>query len=280
MSTTSTRKCESCGRVNAFRPRWEQVETCEGCGSWSYVGPLDIDGATLYGREYFHGDEYANYEAHGNVHALNFRRKIDRLKDFAPGCLESVVDLGCAYGFFLEQARVHGGKRIVGFDVGEDAVSSCVAKGFEAHQIRQEGLPADLGFKPTLVTLWDTYEHIPEPSKTLQAVANWQKGTEGLIAITTIDAGSGVARRRGKDWRQFHPPTHLHYPTREALRTHLEDLGYAVVHHGSFGYYRALEQYLAVLPPLKKLVGSGSLARMPLYLNLYDIQFIVGKRRV
>lgn len=275
-------KCESCNTLPGhFAPLWKDVVRCAACGSWSFVGPVEESADALYDHDYFHGKEYVDYAEHKDAHALNFSRKLNALRKASPrGTIESVVDVGCAYGFFLEQCRRAEIPRIVGFDVGQDTVASCKRAGFDARQIPTGELPSEIGFKPDVVTLWDTFEHIMHPSKTLHTISRWQEGTQGLLAITTIDSSSLVARLRGTSWRQFHPPTHVHYPTRAALRMHLEGLGYDVVHHGSFGYYRAFEQYLSVLPPLKALFrGNARINHLPVYLNLHDIQFIVGRKR-
>jgi hypothetical protein len=88
-----------------------------------------------------------------------------------------------------------------------------------------------------------------------------------------------VARRRGASWRQYHPPTHLNYPTRESFRRLFAKRNLQIVHHQSFGYYRPLAEYVrAVLPRQhhRHLPVSGALWMLPVYLNLFDIQVVVG----
>src|SRR6266511_2886800 len=99
------------------------------------------------------------------------------------------------------------------------------------------------------------------------------------VAISTVDAASLVARARRTRWRQFHPPTHLHYPTRRSFELFFASRGLRVAHHGSFVDYRPLLEYaraLGVRP--RRARGPGLPWSIPLYLNLGDIQLVVGRR--
>jgi hypothetical protein len=96
-----------------------------------------------------------------------------------------------------------------------------------------------------------------------------------LVAVTTVDASSVVARVRGRTWRQYHPPTHLNYPTRESLRRFFEPRGFRVVWQRAFGYYRPLREYLRALG---LRCGPASVWDLPIFLDLRDTQLVIARR--
>lgn len=271
--------CQNCG---ARAPSWAErfpgsgsgFMTCGACGSFSYFGPVDKPPADLYGRAYFETDEYLDYEAHAKVHALNFRRKLALIGRFVNGPMK-LFELGCAYGFFLEQALKGGAEEAYGVDVSPEVV----AKARERVGAGRVGLASE-GRMPSkgvnCLVAWDVWEHLPEPFEQFSSCcAGLEKGA--VVAISTVDSSALAARLRGKKWRQIHPPTHLHYPTRLALKNVFESLGLDVVHHRSFGYYRALQMYGSALG--LRLSEPKGLASLPVYLNLYDIQMVIGRKR-
>jgi hypothetical protein len=69
----------------------------------------------LYGAGYFQGEEYADYLGDGPAHAVNFSRRLQRIEAVA-GKIESLYEIGCAYGLWLDTARAKG-IRAAGIDI-------------------------------------------------------------------------------------------------------------------------------------------------------------------
>jgi hypothetical protein len=77
------------------------IVKCPNCGLVFYAGaavPKDV-----YTSEYFTGGEYADYVAAKPITQYNFRRRIAELARLVPA--GDLLEIGSAYGFFLELAR-------------------------------------------------------------------------------------------------------------------------------------------------------------------------------
>jgi SAM-dependent methyltransferase len=266
--------CNNCGEFSEFIQMWLDVKVCGLCKGWEFSGDVSVDALELYDQDYFSGNEYLNYKQHLHIHVKNFRRKLNIIAKYLVKNPEHLVDVGCAYGYFLGVAKEYfPGIKAIGFDVHPDVIAEAVKFGNDCRVI-DGTVPNQLEFEPDVVTLWDAFEHIPAAAETLAALSAWQK-KGGILAVSTLDSGALVPGFRGRAWRQFHPPTHLHYPTRTSMEILFNRNGYKILHHQSFGYFRALEQYL----PLLKLYLPRQIAVFPIYLNLFDIQLVIGIKR-
>ncbi len=229
---SAERRCEICGTLAPallFEKNGFSIVRCNGCGL-IYVGDVpDAEELTrLYDLGYWEdpaGPGYGGYEAAEGRKRHHFRTLIDELDRLrAPGDL---LDVGSAYGFFLDEARTCGW-RVCGVEPSEHA---------RAHAIDRLGLHVlpgplvDLAPQPEsldAVTLWDVVEHLPDPRRTLECVyARLRPG--GVLAVSTGDVGSVTARLHGRDWSLMTPPWHQFYFSRRTLRLLLEDIGFAVI---------------------------------------------------
>ena len=99
-----------------------------------------------------------------------------------------------------------------------------------------------------------------------------------MVSISTVDSGALVPRLKGKKWRQFHPPTHLNYPTKKSFDIYFKTVGFRVISNTAFGYYRPLADYLSLLIKTEWLNKLPFLFKIPLLVNLFDIQMVVARR--
>lgn len=258
------------------------------CATCSHMwADLSIDAdaiSRLYQRSYFFGDEYSDYLADRRIIEKNFAGRLQTLRRFLTKAHTRLFEIGCAYGLFLNAARPNF-DTAEGIDISDDAVRYARD---EFHLAVSQGdlLDADLsGRQFDVVCMWDTIEHLARPRKYLEAVAP-HMAAGALVAITTGDIGSLNARFQKGRWRMIHPPTHLHYFTRQSLIRLLDRCGFDVVHVEHCGVYRSLSGMLHNLATLRwkqPRLGEWFQRTMPkgldLYLNLYDIMYIVAKRR-
>ena len=135
-----------------------------------------------------------------------------------------------------------------------------------------------------VVCLWDPIEHLERPHAYVEELARILP-PGGIVALTTGDIGSVVARLRGVKWRQIHPPTHLHYFSRLTLTKLLQLRGFRVLYARSCGQYRTLDTmaYVTLVikhtrPLLYEQLNKTGLLRFSLYLNLYDIIYMIAER--
>jgi len=133
--------------------------------------------------------------------------------------------------------------------------------------------------------MWDTIEHLRAPNLYVEKIA--QHTDQGaLLAVTTADVASLNARVRGARWRMIHPPTHLHYFSSATLARLLERHGFEVIYNRYCGFYRSLGNVaynILVLrqqkPGLFKQLERTGLTKFGFYLNLYDIMYVIARRR-
>ncbi len=229
------RPCPVCG-VPGPAPLFEKdgfhVVRCASC-TLVFVGedPATIHFESLYGESYYRGGretagpsqgrtpecearrlpwtavfaDYTGQEAARRAHA---RRKLWWLRHVPPRLPSSgrLLDVGCAAGFFLTEARTH-------YDVQGVELSAWSS----AHARERFGLPVATGTLHDarlpadhfdIVTLWDVIEHVPDPVSLLAEAARVMKPGAQLV-LTTGDWGSAYAQKRGAEWHLMTPPWHL-----------------------------------------------------------------------
>jgi 2-polyprenyl-3-methyl-5-hydroxy-6-metoxy-1,4-benzoquinol methylase len=256
---------------------------CEACAFVTANLSLSNDELErLYTQSYFAGEEYRDYAAERPLIEKHFRLRLATLLNYVPDAeAKRLFEIGCAYGFFLSVAKDRFAS-VEGIDISRDAIAYAKnTPGVTAYA--GDFLDYELRSKVDVVCLWDTIEHLQHPHLYLEkAAANMNPG--GVIAITTGDIESLVARWRGPKWRQIHPPTHLHYFSKATLEKLLRKYGFAVRYVGSDGMYRSLDTMAYILlkrnrSGLYSILKRTGLLKRDLYLNLYDIVFVVAEKR-
>src|SRR5690242_7076018 len=124
-------RCPSCACVTAHQKLYSKnscdILRCAECG----LGRAEsggFDGRTYYTEDYFSGarrDGYADYRGSEPVLRREFARTVDYIRGFRRE--GRLLELGCAYGFFLEEARRFYDVR--GIEIADGAVSFCQARG-------------------------------------------------------------------------------------------------------------------------------------------------------
>jgi SAM-dependent methyltransferase len=214
----------------------------------------------------------------------HFRIRIKTLLRHVPeATTKSLFEIGCAYGFFLSVAREHF-KSVAGIDISRDA-ATYAAGTLKLPVTAGDFSEYEFGAKPDVICLWDTIEHLQRPDLYLEKSAR-HLPPGGIIALTTGDIGSLVARWRGHRWRQIHPPTHLHYFSKATLTRLLEKYGFRIRYCGYDGMFRNVDSmaYMILVlrnnqPSLYAALKRSGLLSWDLYLNLYDIMFVIAEKQ-
>jgi SAM-dependent methyltransferase len=277
--------CQACGASGRFAPWFPQaaIHRCGNCGHMTAdIG--GVDAASLYGAEYFAGGEYHDYEKDAEEFAANFRRNVRELRALVDG--GRLLEIGAAYGYFLKEARAAFAD-CRGIEISDAAASAARAAGFDVATGDVLAMDAPPGGPFDAVCMWDTIEHIDRAGDVYRRVASWLR-PGGVIAVTTGDAGSAVARLRGRRWRQIHPPTHIHYFSRTSLDALARTAGLAPERWSHPGYTRSYSSMAHNVFDRRGRLGRavasaitlGGVLDFPVYLNLYDICLHVARRPV
>lgn len=265
-------------------PRLSGLLSCNHCGFVTTDLDLSSDQLeALYSADYFHGAEYSNYLGEQPLIERHFRDRLRRLLQVLPDAGSSrLFEIGCAYGFFLNVARGHFAA-VEGIDISRNAVAHAV-QALRLTVSAGDYLQHDISDPVDVVCLWDTIEHLQHPHLYIER-ATRHLAAGGLLALTTGDIGSTVARIRGARWRQIHPPTHLHYFSRATITRLLNRYGFEVQYCGYEGMYRSLDTIAYIIlaikhdrPRLYTWLRKTGLLRLNLYLNLYDIMFVIARK--
>jgi len=254
------------------------IKKCNGCGLiYASIKPSDTQIEKIYGADYFMGRVYSDYIKEAAAHKRNFDRRIKELIKHVekPGETD-VFEIGSAYGFFLQTARMRF-RSVRGIDITTEGC--CYAR-------EMAGLDVTCGdFLKTVIEknkfgvfcMWDTIEHLKEPQLYIKKISeNIKRG--GILSLTTGDIGSAVAKISGKKWRIIHPPEHLYYFSRKTISGLLEKYGFRVEEIKYCGNYRSMRTILSAFPVIGRLCGKSEFFDMPVYINLYDIMHVIARK--
>jgi len=234
---------------------------------------------------YFFGYEYMDYLKEKTALQRNFLDRIKDLRKFFPG-RGKLFEIGSAYGFFLELAQKYW--QVKGIDLSADAYAYA-RKVLGVEVMCGDFLSCDIEDDYDIFCMWDTIEHLKYPHLYIQKISTHVK-PNGLLCITTGDIQSLVARLQREKWRQIHPPTHLFYFSKRSIAFLINRFGFEIVHLSKCVNYRNLDAMLYGLLVLRnrkewknKLYQTirrvGLLQKVDLKLNLYDIMFVIARKR-
>jgi SAM-dependent methyltransferase len=222
--------CLACGGSSmtvAFAKNACTILRCSRCGfgRTSQIAPT-FDPQVYYSASYFHGgvaDGYADYLGSEATLRAEFRQTLRDLLRLHPR-RGRLLEFGCAYGFFLEEAKSHF-DQVQGIEISADAVRFCQARGLDVRAGAVDHTTLN-GFYDVAVGL-DVIEHVLDPQATVRMIASHMHPGSVLL-MTTGDWGAPLARLSGPHWRLMTPPEHLSFFTVKSLRLILESAGFQI----------------------------------------------------
>ena len=258
---------------------------CSNCGF--VTANLTIDASTLkaiYSENYFKGEEYLDYIADKVSIQKNFANRLKDIK-LDKNSPHQLLEIGCAYGFFAEVFTTnYPNYKYTGIDIVNEAIE------YGKIQLNQNIYLADyLSFNTDSpysdVFMWDVIEHLPNPQLFIEKVSK-EILPNGHLYITTGDIGRILPKLQKSKWRMIHPPSHLHYFSKNTLSDLLIKNGFEIVSIKYPSVYRSARQIFYSLFILNK---KESGIKMKLYnlipkglfipLNTFDIMFVTAKKR-
>jgi len=279
-----SRSCPGCGgptdQERLYSIRDCAILRCPACGLGRTEAPA-FKPEQYYTDDYFsgeHADGYADYRGAEPVLRREFARTVDFIRARRDG--GRLLEIGCAYGFFLQEARAYFD--VSGIELAADAAAHARQSGLAVHTgVADEATLARLGTFDVMVML-DVIEHLPDPLGMLQLLGR-HLAPGGIIVITTGDFGSAVARLLGPHWRLMTPPQHLWFFTQRAMAGMARAVGLAVEHAD---HPWKIVPLSLVTFQLRRMLGwrgqgdcgSGRGGGVGLPLNLFDAMRVVLRK--
>jgi SAM-dependent methyltransferase len=281
--------CPGCSSA-ALRPwievRGFQYVTCGGC-SLATLRPDQVAAPDrLYTADYFERGAqsgYTDYAADEPVHRLNARRHLVRLERSGIRPPGTLLDVGCAAGFFMHEASIRGWT-VSGVDVSPWSRDYARKRfGFTIFSSIEEARAAVPGGFDA-VTAFQVLEHLPDVHGALRSLRLALK-PGGALCVETWDRGSRAARLAGTGWQQLSPPSVVHLFDRSSLNDLLHDSGFARAR------LRPMSKFLSVAWAaglvgsklgsgwITRIAASALLRRVPLPYFLDDLVYLTTHRR-
>ena len=229
--------CDVCGgtRLRPVAPEANIVQ-CDACG-YRFVSPRPSQAAiaAAYSDPHF----YDGWVAADAGRLRMWRKRLKQVRQMARS--PNLLDVGAGIGTFLAMARNEAGWRVVGTEVSTAAIN--LAR--ERHGIEMlAGNVEELSIAPAsfnVVTLWHVLEHVPSPTRLLQACHRLLAPNGILVIAVPNDSESRQLPGRLKRLigRRLSPPRyqplsigseiHLSHFTLPVLRQLLNKEGFEVL---------------------------------------------------
>ncbi|MBI2541621.1 class I SAM-dependent methyltransferase [Candidatus Woesearchaeota archaeon] len=266
--------------VNGFN-----IVKCKKCGL-IYVNPRlkenklhQIYNEGYFNNQAFNGSELPFYGYEGYIEEkedirATFSRRLKRINKL---CRKGrLLDIGCAFGFFLELARDDGWDA-KGIEISEHAYKYAknvlklpvFNKTLEKAEFKQNSFDA--------VTIFDVIEHLPDPKSMLKEIRKILK-PNGLLAITTPNIGSIAARLLGKNWEEVkRVREHIYFFSEDTLKKMLESLNFELLKTESAGRFFSVSMLVKrgklynknIFTAIGKVSNALGLNNKRIYVNPY-----------
>jgi len=267
-----------------------RVVACARCGH-VYVNPrLSPERLhEMYQEEYWASDRakefgYTEYLAEAPLYLRTYAMRSSVIDKYAkpPG---SVLDVGCAAGFFLK-VMADKGWHTTGIEISKPMVAYATEQLGLGDMRRGDLLSIDFASDVSfdVVTMWDVIEHLERPDLHL-ARARELLSDDGVLVLETQDVSSRWAGMLGKNWQHYKHEEHLHHFQPDSMSRLLENAGFKVLENTprrggkyvSLGFIvervGKIHPALSVLASPLKLIGNTNL-----YVNLRDEMVVVAAK--
>jgi 2-polyprenyl-3-methyl-5-hydroxy-6-metoxy-1,4-benzoquinol methylase len=280
--------CAVCG--HSFDPaahvRWTKdgfvIVCCPSCGLlFRRDLPSTEELDAIYGPAYFsgdaqlHGQGYLDYTGDADAHRAISRRRLAALENLADR--GRLLDVGTAAGFFVDEARARGWEA-AGIDVSEAMVSwgrRELDVPLERATLASAAVPEG---SLDVLTMWDYIEHSLEPRRDLER-AHTLLREGGVLALSTGDASSLVARVSGRHWHLLTPRHHNFFFSAATLRELIERTNFEIVRLDHRGSRYPVRYLLHKLKLTSRVIADSRVGALTLPVNLWDIATVFARRR-
>lgn len=203
----------------ADRGTW-RIDVCQRCGAGATMPrPTDDELARCYEATY-------GYSTHDLIEAEKRRRAAWLLK-WSGVRTGRILDVGCMFGFLLDEAR-GAGLETHGIELSPGPAQAAANKGHDVFTGTIEEFAAkhpDLKFDAVFAQ--HVLEHIPDPREFLATAAKLlTPGGRLVVCVPNFEAR--LRKLAPSSWGWYQVPVHLHHFSSRALHMLLSDTGFQV----------------------------------------------------
>jgi 2-polyprenyl-3-methyl-5-hydroxy-6-metoxy-1,4-benzoquinol methylase len=231
---TGLAPCPACGS-RLFRKKYGPIKQCSDCGL-GVVNPRGEFPGENETEEYFLHDYLPLHLASREASMAERRSHIATiLHYFELPAAPRILDVGCALGFMLEEAKAAGWNP-VGVETSEFAARYAAQHtGCPVHAgtLQKAALPSE---SFDVVTLMDVVEHVPEPFALLSEIYRILR-QGGVLFILTPNFGSAFVRLFGLNAYGVWPDQHVVYFQFSSMTRLLRRVGFRRVAVGTKDFY-------------------------------------------
>ena len=193
---------------------------CAACGLYRSAFPVEINRA-----QEDRLDEARRERALKPLRVANFARLLDAVAPHLPAGA-SLLDVGCAHGWFLEAAAARG-FRATGLEPDHDVAARAKADGAPVLEgFFPDALPAGATFDA--ISFNDVFEHLPDAHAMAEAararlnpggvlILNLPMAEGAVFQLSRLAARFGVRGPLARMWQEGLPSPHVAYYTGPAL---------------------------------------------------------------
>jgi 2-polyprenyl-3-methyl-5-hydroxy-6-metoxy-1,4-benzoquinol methylase len=236
--------CPACGRSD-WRPDLvageHRLVRCR-CGLRALDAPFDATAALTANEEKYGGEGYNTwYRSMRDILQARYERDCAEIEKVVATTRSqrvsavtavtdkrskgALLDVGCAYGWFLEVARERGWD-VTGVEATPETANVARQAGLDVHVgTLEDAAYSDASFD--VVCLWDVLEHVPGVDAFLGEIRRILK-PGGLLAVQSPNIRSVMARQAGERWSWLLLPHHVWHFTPATMKQTLEKRGFAV----------------------------------------------------
>lgn len=226
-----------------------RIVRCRKCGL-IYMNPRLSDKSLFSGYAAMVDESYCAEEAGRRRSARTILRRLKKFKRSG----SRLLDIGCAAGFLLDEAKREGWE-VYGVEL------SSWAAGFAKKKLGLEnvfeGSLSAVSFPANFfdaVILKDTIEHLTEPKAILTDIRRILKPS-GILCVNTPDIHSLASRILGAKWWGI-KQSHLYYYTPQTLSRLLDVTGFVPLKVRSHARTFSLKYWAEKISPYHKVLGK------------------------
>lgn len=243
---------------------YDDIAKCSNCGLVYVIGKIEKNKRAYVKVE----DPVYLKEMGGRI--KTFSKHLDEIEEMH-GKKKNlrILDVGAHTGIFVKIAKERGYEA-----EGIEPSAWCVKKAKEKfnvnlrNDILRKGIFKENSFD--IVTMWDVVEHMNDPLTGIGIAKSYLK-PGGMLAMSTVDIGSVLAKTQGKNW-MFLMVQHLFYFDKKTMRMFLHKAGFKKVRfkshwrHLSLGYLSSRFWFTKFLHKILIKIGLDGIT-VPFYVN-------------